>query len=132
MPTIMPPIRTRFRPGQSGNPKGRPKGSHSLSTIIKKTLEQEIDWSRLLIKEAEHMAATYKGNVGWEVLAYVAIAQALGGDMRAAEWLAKSAYGKKLGQADERNAPIPILVDITGEAAPVQMNDEKHDQEKVD
>jgi len=31
-----PPKRTRYRPGQSGNPKGRPKGSFNLATIVKK------------------------------------------------------------------------------------------------
>jgi len=29
-----PPERTRFRRGKSGNPKGRPKGSKNLSTIM--------------------------------------------------------------------------------------------------
>ena len=29
-----PPLATRFRPGQSGNPKGRPKGSRNLRTVV--------------------------------------------------------------------------------------------------
>lgn len=31
-----------FKPGQSGNPAGRPKGSKSLSTVLKEMLEEEI------------------------------------------------------------------------------------------
>ena len=29
-----PPVRTRFGPGQSGNPRGRPKGARNLSTVV--------------------------------------------------------------------------------------------------
>ena len=35
-----PPRDTRFKPGQSGNPKGRPKGSCNLSTKILQQLRQ--------------------------------------------------------------------------------------------
>ena len=37
-----PPRATRFRKGQSGNPKGRPKGSLNLSTLIEKELAQKV------------------------------------------------------------------------------------------
>lgn len=33
---------TRFRPGQSGNPKGRPKGSLSFQTLIERELRKSI------------------------------------------------------------------------------------------
>ena len=37
-----PPEHTRFRPGASGNPKGRPKGVNNLATDIKNALASKI------------------------------------------------------------------------------------------
>ena len=37
-----PPTHSRFMTGQSGNPKGRPKGSRNFSTDVKATLEEPI------------------------------------------------------------------------------------------
>jgi len=42
-----PPIHTRFKPGQSGNPAGRPKGAKNFATEIAAELKEEI-----LVKEA--------------------------------------------------------------------------------
>jgi hypothetical protein len=37
-----PPVETRFRPGQSGNPRGRPKGARSVSTVIAAALSERV------------------------------------------------------------------------------------------
>ena len=37
-----PPRATRFRPGQSGNPRGRAKGSRNLTTIINAALNEPV------------------------------------------------------------------------------------------
>jgi hypothetical protein len=37
-----PPMATRFRPGVSGNPKGRPKGARNFSSIVAATLGERI------------------------------------------------------------------------------------------
>jgi Family of unknown function (DUF5681) len=37
-----PPRHTRFRKGQSGNPKGRPRGSKNLATIMEKVLKEPV------------------------------------------------------------------------------------------
>lgn len=42
-----PPVHTRFKPGQSGNPAGRPKGAQNFATEIAAELKEAI-----LVKEA--------------------------------------------------------------------------------
>jgi Family of unknown function (DUF5681) len=37
-----PPQNTQFRPGQSGNPKGRPRGSKNLATLIEEELSAKV------------------------------------------------------------------------------------------
>ena len=37
-----PPELTRFKPGQSGNPKGRPKGSLNMATVLERTLRERV------------------------------------------------------------------------------------------
>lgn len=39
----VPPEEHKFRPGQSGNPKGRPKGSKNESTILRELMERKLD-----------------------------------------------------------------------------------------
>jgi hypothetical protein len=36
-----PPKRTQFRPGISGNPSGRPKGSRNVAAVVRRTLEEK-------------------------------------------------------------------------------------------
>lgn len=38
-----PPVHTRFKPGRSGNPKGRPKGRKNLATELAEVLALSVD-----------------------------------------------------------------------------------------
>ena len=37
-----PPVSTRFRPGRSGNPRGRPKGARGLNALVRETMTRSI------------------------------------------------------------------------------------------
>ncbi len=37
-----PPERTRFKTGQSGNPRGRPKGTLNMATVLERTLREKL------------------------------------------------------------------------------------------
>jgi hypothetical protein len=66
-----PPKRTRFTPGRSGNPKGRPKGSQNLTTVVAKLAREPMTvkeggrprrMSRFAALQLTIWAAAYKGN----------------------------------------------------------------------
>lgn len=42
-PNPIPPEEHKFKPGESGNPNGRPKGVRNLSTILRDMLQEEIE-----------------------------------------------------------------------------------------
>ena len=73
-----PPRHSQFKKGQSGNPKGRPKGSRNFSTDLKETLEK-------LIRITDHGKPR---TVSTQLAALMRLReQALGGDVRALDRL---------------------------------------------
>jgi hypothetical protein len=69
-----PPQHTQFKPGQSGNPKGRPRGIKNLNTDLEEELSQKI-----LVTEAGTQLETTKQRAMIKSL----FAKALNGDVRA-------------------------------------------------
>jgi hypothetical protein len=69
-----PPKHTRFKPGQSGNLKGRPKGAKSLKTIVRKLLT-----SKVTVRTASGPQRMSKV----EALMHKQIEKAFAGDLRA-------------------------------------------------
>lgn len=87
-----PNVYTQFKPGESGNPSGKPQGTIHLSTHIAKLMadqkfEANIFDSKVGIKE-------YKGAPITAII-QVAINKAVAGDDKAREWLAKYGWGTK-------------------------------------
>lgn len=71
-----PPEAHRFRPGQSGNPRGRPKGSRNVATIIADVLSRRIRTK--IDGQPQRILPT-------EALVHVVLRKALAGDRHAWE-----------------------------------------------
>ena len=70
-----PPRHTRFQPGRSGNPRGRPKGTNNLKTDLMEELDEKI-----LVREGEQSRRVSKQRAVVKTL----VARTLKGDARAA------------------------------------------------
>ncbi|RST31352.1 hypothetical protein HMF7854_11250 [Sphingomonas ginkgonis] len=92
-----PPKFYQFKPGQSGNPKGRPRGSRNLKTIVSRLLDQEVksplDRSDVSIRE---------------VLVENLFIEAMNGNLKAAQYLLENDGGQDEPRADlEHSIPSP-------------------------
>jgi len=70
-----PPRHTRFQPGRSGNPRGRPKGTNNLKTDLMEELGEKI-----LVREGEQSRRVSKQRAVVKTI----VARTLKGDARAA------------------------------------------------
>jgi Family of unknown function (DUF5681) len=93
-----PPQHTRFQPGRSGNPKGRPKGSKNFSTLFSEELAQPV-----ILKENGKRRRMPKR----QALAKQVINKALSNDLRAAALVLDQVWRCE-GSAE---GPVAIEVD---------------------
>ncbi len=94
-----PPLATRFRPGQSGNPRGRPKTASRLRALVARELGEEVEATQngqpVRITKLE---ATVKQIVN----------RAANGDQRAAQFVFSLL-------ADDSDRPAPRAAERIGE-----------------
>lgn len=76
-----------FKPGQSGNPNGRPKGVPNAATRMKRFLELEINGKNPITKEDEQFTVA-------ELMDLKIIAKAMNGDLSAWEKINDRLEGK--------------------------------------
>jgi hypothetical protein len=90
-----PPKDTRFKPGQSGNPKGRPKGSISSAAFLRKILKE-----KATLREGPRTRTMSK----LELMHYAQVHKAMKGDSKAYKTLMEMAN-------DDPTVlePLPIL-----------------------
>jgi hypothetical protein len=84
-------VKTEWRKGQSGNPSGRPKGSKNLSTWIQELLNDE----DFRLDNFMFNGKTFSG-APIKAIITVGIMNALQGDYKWADWLAKRGYGNDI------------------------------------
>jgi hypothetical protein len=73
-----PPLGTRFRPGHSGNPKGRPRGSKSAASMARDTLERRLP----VTKRGSRRNMTVRAVAFWRLAE-----KAVAGDVKALAYL---------------------------------------------
>ena len=94
-----PPEATRFRKGVSGNPRGRPKGSLNVATVLTRTLREKV-----VINENGRRKTVTKLEAALKQL----VNKATAGDLRALRHLTALAHDAEV----EQNAREPQLQDL--------------------
>ena len=95
-----------FVKGQSGNPKGRPKGSKNRSTVAKKWLAVEQNQKNPLTNKDEDMSQE-------DLITLALIKKARKGDVQAYQKLLDSAYGAPVQQIEQTNIEQPLFPDVS-------------------
>tara|TARA_R100001510_G_scaffold56456_1_gene62082 strand:+ start:1153 stop:1494 length:342 start_codon:yes stop_codon:yes gene_type:complete len=91
-----------YKKGQSGNPKGRPKGSKNRSSVARKWLQVEQDLKNPLTSEIETMSQE-------DLMTLALIKKAREGDTQAYQKLLDSAYGAPVQQVEQTNIELPFF-----------------------
>ena len=91
-----PPVATRFKPGKSGNPKGRPKGSLNLATDLSAELGEQIT-----VREGGRQHRISKQRA----LVKSLMAKALQGDVRATTAVL-ALYARVISEPEDEGRPI--------------------------
>ncbi len=84
---------TRFKPGESGNPAGKPKGTKHISTYIQEFMEDDNFTARILDPNAG--LKEYTGPAVKAII-QVAVVKAINGDAKAMDWVAKYGWSQKI------------------------------------
>lgn len=95
--------RTAWKPGQSGNPKGRPPKDESLSGVLRKFASEKVP-AKLLASALPHLTPAQRRGLTWKQGIVAKICElALRGDLKAAELVFERIDGK-----------VALKVDIAG------------------
>ena len=116
---------TKFEKGKSGNPKGRPKGARSLSTILREMLEEPID----IVVDGKKERREFR-----EVIIRKLLKKANDGDMRAIQEIFDRVEGKAQQKIDHTSGgeaiPPVIKVMYEGDAKAIKRLYETGDSRK--
>ena len=104
-----PPRHSRFKPGQSGNPSGRAKGSQNLRTLFHKVMKEQVQ-----LREGNDVRTITKA----EAIMRGLVVGALKGDTRSMGTLFRLA--EQTGQFEEPHQPVTSIqrIIITGVTRP--------------
>jgi len=103
-----------FKKGQSGNPKGRPKGARSRKTIVR-------EWLELIQTETNPITGQKEKLSQADLITAAQIKKALTGDTNAFKELMDSGYGKNEDKIEMKTDPLKGIFDEVDE----QINEEE-------
>ena len=97
-----PPKHTRFKKGQSGNPKGRPKKSKNVKPVLKEALDEPIQIT---------LGGKTQTVTSLQAMIRHILVKALNGDLRAANMLLKEAnnYFPVIASTEVPEAKLTIM-----------------------
>ena len=98
-------IEPRWEKGESGNPKGRPKGAKGRATIARYWLEVNQNLKNPITGEQENMSQE-------DLITLAIIKKARDGDVNAYKALMDSGYGAPLQQIEQTNIEQPLFPDV--------------------
>lgn len=92
---LTPFVEGEERAAEAGAKGGKAKtGSKHLANLIRQ-IGSDIDWEKTNQKDKAALKERY-GKNGWQAVVYVAFTQAISGDMKAMDWLARNGFGTKM------------------------------------
>jgi Family of unknown function (DUF5681) len=93
-----PPVQNRFKPGQSGNPSGRTKGSKNIKTVFEKILNEQVS-----LREGSTIRTVTKS----EAILRGLVVNAMKGDARSITTLFRLA--ETTGQLDNEGSEVTAI-----------------------
>lgn len=95
-----PPRSSQFKPGQSGNPNGRPKGSKNLRSLLEQQLRRMVPHT---------VNGRLRRTSGYDLIVQGLRNDALRGDARARELIFKLLVADKDPSTEASSEPFPTL-----------------------
>lgn len=105
-----------WKPGQSGNPAGKPKGTKHISTWIQEMMNDEE--FEAMVLDSKNGYKDFKG-APLKAIIQVATRKALSGDKQWADWLANNGWKQQLDITSDGEKLDPYII-----YKPEKLNDE--------
>jgi Family of unknown function (DUF5681) len=92
------PVHARFKPGQCGNPRGRPKGQKNMGALLRSVLSE-----RIKIREGDKFRTVSRAEAAMRAL----VLKAMKGDVKACWTLIT--LSQKSGQFEMAGVPLQVI-----------------------
>lgn len=102
---------TQFKPGESGNPAGKPKGTIDYAKRVRARLEEALN-PLTPIKNIKELIDKYGDSPAADAVIFALLAKAITGDIPAAKELREAGFGNKLKVAFDNDLFVEKTITI--------------------